>query len=141
MLTQERQLLSCNFGYFVPIEIRGTHLEEEYCRAMDMAKKTFDTIAQELPEAAQYVVPMGYNIHWYFHVNLRGLQWLCELRSSPAGHPMYRYVAQELAKQASNAVPAFERFFKFVDYEGYELGRLGQEIRNVEKIQKRQQDL
>jgi thymidylate synthase ThyX len=140
MLTQERQLLSCHYSYFVPIEIRGTPMEEEYCRAMDMAKKTFDTIAQELPEEAQYVVPMGYNIHWYFHVNLRGLQWLCELRSAPAGHPMYRYIAQELAKQASNALPAFERFFKFVDYEGYELGRLGQEIRNVEKLQKRQHE-
>lgn len=138
-LTQERQLLSCDYGYFVPVEIRQTPMEEEYCQAMEMAKKTFDTIAQELPEEAQYVVPMGYNVHWYFHVNLRALQWLCELRSSPAGHPMYRYIAQELAKQTSQAVPQFERFFKFVDYEGHELGRLGQEIKNEAKLAQRRQ--
>jgi thymidylate synthase ThyX len=137
MLTQERQVLSCDLGYFVPSEIRETEMEKEYCAAMDEAKKIYDTIAAELPEEAQYVVPMGYNIHWYFHVNLRSLQWLCELRSAPAGHPQYRYIAQELAKQVCQAVPAFERYFKFVDFDGYELGRLGQEIRIVEKSQSR----
>ncbi|MBI2742396.1 MAG: FAD-dependent thymidylate synthase [Chlamydiales bacterium] len=138
ILTQERQLLSCDFGYFVPQEIRGTEMEKEYCAALDRAKKVYEKIAAELPEEAQYVVPMAYNIHWYFHVNLRSLQWLCELRSSPAGHSTYRYIAQELAKQVTTVFPQFERFFKFVDYDGYELGRLGQEIRTVEKMQARQ---
>ncbi len=138
ILTQERQLLSCNFGYFVPSEIKGTEMEKEYCAALDQAKKVYDKIAAELPEEAQYVIPMAYNVHWYFHVNLRSLQWLCELRSAPAGHPTYRYIAQELAKQVIAVFPQFERFFKFVDFEGYELGRLGQEIRVVEKMQARQ---
>jgi thymidylate synthase ThyX len=133
ILTQERQLLNCNLGYYIPSEILGTPLEKEYRHAMEFAKTTFDTIAKELPEEAQYVVPMAYNIRWYFHVNLRALQWITELRSSPAGHPNYRFVAQRLAKEVGNVVPSFERFFKFVDYSGYELGRLGQEIRKEEK--------
>jgi thymidylate synthase ThyX len=137
MLTQERQFLSCDFGYFVPQEIKDTEMEKIYCAALENAKKAYDTIASELPEEAQYCVPMGYNIHWYFHVNLRALQWLCELRSSPAGHPTYRYIVQEMAKQVTKVFPSFERFFKFVDYEGYELGRLGQEIRTIEKMQMR----
>jgi thymidylate synthase ThyX len=103
---------------------------------MDRARDAYDEIANELPEEAQYVVPMAYNIHWYFHINLRSLQWLCELRSSPAGHPSYRYVAQEMAKQVSHVFPEFERFFKFVDFEGYELGRLGQEQRIAEKLKR-----
>ena len=135
MLTQDRQLLTCDYGYFIPSEIQGTEMEEKYREAMHQAKRAFDVIVNELPEEAQYVVPMGYNIHWYFHVNLRQLQWLCELRSSPAGHPAYRYIAQEMAKQVTQAFPLFERFFKFVDYDGYELGRLGQEMRTVEKLQ------
>jgi thymidylate synthase ThyX len=138
ILTQEKQLLTCDYGYFVPPEIRDTEMEKTYCAALDDAKNIFDEIASELPEEAQYVVPMGYNIHWYFHVNLRALQWLCELRSSPAGHPSYRYIAQELSKEVCQVFPQFERFFKFVDYEGYELGRLGQEIRIVEKMASRQ---
>ncbi|NGX37523.1 MAG: Thymidylate synthase ThyX [Chlamydiae bacterium] len=138
ILTQERQLLSCDFGYYVPKEIRETEMEKPYCDAMDEAKKAYDQIAPELSEEAQYIVPMGYNIHWYFHINLRALQWLCELRSVAAGHPSYRFIAQEMSKQASQVFPQFERFFKFVDYDGYELGRLGQEIRIVEKMKAKQ---
>lgn len=137
MLTQERQKLTCNLGYFVPPEIEGTEMEKPYREAMEQAKAAYDQVATELPEEAQYVVPMAYNIHWYFHVNLRSLQWLCELRSSPAGHPMYRFVAQEMAKQVSDALPELERFFKFVDFDGYELGRLGQEERKYQKMQAR----
>jgi len=139
MLTQERQLLTCDLGYFVPSEIRGTPMEKPYCDAMEEAKRAYDQIALELPEEAQYVVPMGFNIHWYFHVNLRALQWLCELRSSPAGHPAYRFIAQELSKQVAKVCPQFDRYFKFVDYEGYQLGRLGQEIRTVEKMKGRKE--
>ena len=133
MLTQGRQRLTCNFGYYIPEEINETSMRADYISAMEIAKEAYDTIAKELPEEAQYVVPMAYNTHWYFHVNLRSLQWLCELRSSPAGHPGYRYVAQELAKQVSTVFPQFERYFKYVDYEGHALGRLGQEIRNDQK--------
>lgn len=133
VLTQERQLLTCDYGFYTPQEIIGTPLEEKYVSAMTRAKEVFDTIAEALPEEAQYVVPMAYNVRWYFHVNLRALQWMCELRSAPAGHPTYRRVAQEMALQACKTYPAFERFFKFVDYEGYDLGRLGQEQRKVDK--------
>lgn len=135
LLTQERQLLCCDYGYYVPKEIIGTELESQYVHAMNQAKEVFDNIAAELPEEAQYVVPMAYNVRWYFHINLRGLQWLCELRSAPAGHPTYRHIAQEMARQVCEAFPQFERFFAFVDYEGYELGRMGQEQRKAEKAQ------
>lgn len=133
MLTQERQFLSCRYGYYTPPEIMGTEMESAYHTAMEKAKKSYDAIAAELPEEAQYLVPMAYNIRWYFHVNLRSLQWLCELRSQAAGHATYRLIAQEMARQVSQALPSFERFFKFVDFDGYELGRLGAEIRQEEK--------
>lgn len=133
MLTQERQALTCNYGFYTPPEILGTPLENDYIDAMEKARETYEAIAKELPEEAQYVVPMAYNVRWYFNVNLRALQWLCELRSSPAGHPNYRLVAQMMAKQVCEAYPAFERFFKFVDFDGYDLGRLGQEQRKAEK--------
>lgn len=133
MLTQERQLLTARYGYFIPPEILDTPIEKSYREAMDQAREAYMRIAEELPEEAQYVVPMAYNVRWYFHVNLRALQWLCELRSQPAGHPNYRFVAQEMAKQVTSALPPFECFFKFVDYDGYELGRLDQEQRKADK--------
>ncbi|MBS0623620.1 MAG: FAD-dependent thymidylate synthase [Verrucomicrobia bacterium] len=136
MLTQDRQLLTTEHGYFIPEEIIGTEMEKPYREVLEAAAKVYQKIAKELPEEAQYVVPMAYNIRWYFHVNLRALQWLCELRSSAAGHPNYRCIAQDLAKKTTAAFPLFECFFKFVDYEGYNLGRLGQEQRQALKNQK-----
>ena len=133
LLTQERQFLCCDYGFYIPSEIQGSTYEEEYVHALQQAKEAYDLIAAELPEEAQYVVPMAYHIRWYFHLNLRSLQWLCELRSSPAGHPSYRHIAQTMARQVCDHYPLFERFFRFVDYEGYELGRLQQEQRKFEK--------
>jgi thymidylate synthase ThyX len=135
VLTQERQLLSCDYGFYVPPELQNTPHESTYCQALLQAKEVYDFMAAELPEEAQYVVPMAYNIRWYFHVNLRALQWICELRSAPAGHSTYRHIAQLMARQVYEAFPLFERFFKFVDYEGYDVGRLEQEQRKFEKQQ------
>lgn len=139
LLTQERQLLTCDYKYFIPPEIQGMELESEYHAVMQKAKEAYDTIATELPEEAQYVVPMAYHVRWYFTVNLRALQWLCELRSQAAGHPTYRFVAQEMAKQVCQVFPAFERFFKFVDYNGCDLGRMGQEVKKEKKLQELQE--
>ena len=137
MLTQERQLLTCNFDYYIPPEIEGTEMEAHYRQALLQAKDVYDQIAVEFPEEAQYVVPMAYNIRWYFHVNLRALQWMCELRSSPQGHPGYRFLAQEMAAQVIQQFPQFESFFKFVDFDGYDLGRLTQEVKNEKKQEER----
>ncbi len=133
MLTQEKQLLSCRLGYYVPQEIKGTEMEKTYINALEKAKIAYTTISKDLPEEAQYIVPLAYNIRWYFHINLRGLQWLCELRSQPQGHTSYRKVAQELCHQVMMAHPEFKEFFGFVDFEGHSLGRLNQEIRNEKK--------
>ncbi len=133
MLTQDRQLLTCDLGYFFPEELIDTPMAEKYTNTLDRAKEAYEIIVEKFPEEAQYAVPMAYHIRWYFHVNLRSLQWICELRSSAAGHSGYRLIAQELARQVSTVLPQFERFFKFVDFDGYEIGRLGQEIRTEKK--------
>lgn len=133
MLTQGRQLLGCSLGFYVPEDLKGTKMEREYCAAMEKARSAYSAIASELPEEAQYIVPMGYNIHWYFRCNLRSVQWLCELRSQAAGHPTYRKIAQDMARLICEAEPRFARFFKFVDFAGHDLGRIGQEERIAKK--------
>jgi thymidylate synthase ThyX len=133
ILTQERQFLNCNLGYYIPKEILDTDMEKDYRNAMTNAKNAFDQISKELPEEAQYIVPMAYNLRWYFTINLRSLQWLCELRSQPQGHSNYRYIAQEMANLVILKFPEFKRFFKFVDFEGYNLGRMNQEIKKENK--------
>lgn len=128
-LTQERQTLGCDLGYFIPQELIGTEFEEEYRSAMDQARETWLELVEVSSEEAQYVVPMAYNIRWYFKINLRALQWMCELRSQPAGHENYRRVAQEMVRKVLEVLPELECFFGFVDFNEYALGRLGQETR------------
>lgn len=130
LLTQERQVLNCDLGYYVPDEIIGTEIEHDYREAMESAKKAYERIALELPQEAQYVVPIGFNVRWYFRLNLRALQWIAELRSQPQGHPTYRQIAQEMVKQLVHVKKELTPLFKFVDFDGYLLGRLGQEMRN-----------
>ncbi len=133
MLTQERQLLNCDLGYYVPEEILGTEMEKQYRNAIEVAKKAYDRISKKFPEEGQYIVPMAYNIRWYFCVNLRSLQWLCELRSSPHGHITYRKIAQSMAHQVFEVTPEFKTFFKFVNFDGCDLGRLNHEIQSENK--------
>lgn len=137
ILTQERQLLTTNYGYYMPDEIVEAGIEGPYKKALEDAQKAYETMASELPEEAQYIVPMAYNIRWYQKINIRALQWLTELRSQAAGHPSYRYIAQEMARCAIDSEPLLEKFFRFVDYQGHDIGRLSQEIR----AEKRQQQI
>ncbi|MBF5050620.1 UPF0159 protein [Candidatus Clavichlamydia salmonicola] len=133
MVTQERQLLTTNLGYFFPEELLDTALEKPYRAAMDQARETYNLISQDFPEEAQYVVPMAFNIRWFVKANLRALQWLCELRSQEQGHENYRKIAQSMVKKIIDFCPLVEYFFKFVDYKEISLGRLKAEKRKEEK--------
>ena len=52
LLTQERQLITCDYGYYIPDEIVGADMEQEYRQALEKAKQVFDEIASELPEGS-----------------------------------------------------------------------------------------
>lgn len=129
ILTQEHQLLTTRLGYHIPQVLVDTPMESSYREAMEKASEAFESIAQEFPEEAQYVVPLAYNIRWFFHINGRSLQWLCELRSQPQGHENYRDIAIKMAREVIQLNPAYESFLKFVDYSEFDLGRLKQESR------------
>lgn len=132
MLTQQHQQLSCDLGYTISDDIIRAGLKDRYEEALHKAKEAFEYF-KECGSAAQYIVPMAYHLRWNMHVNLRALQWLCELRSAPAGHAQYRFIAQELSRLAIEANPALRHFLDFVDYEGHPLGRLSQETRRIAK--------
>jgi thymidylate synthase ThyX len=135
ILTQKRQHLTCFHGYVVPEEIVGTKMEPIFKEAMERAKSLFIDMHKVMPLQAQYVVPMGYNIRWYIKINLRALQWMCELRSTPQGHPEYRKVAQQMAQCVIDAFDVFRPLLKFVDFSEHAIGRLAQEERNLKKKQ------
>lgn len=115
MLSQDRQWLSVLHGYDIPKEIVEAGFEEDFRQALDKAADTYQAIAADLPEQAQYVVPFGYRMRYRMTLNLRELYHLIELRSTPQGHPDYRRVAQAMYRKVKEVHPLLVSAMKFVD--------------------------
>ena len=136
MLTQERQLLGTSLGFDTPPGLAELGMEGRFTAAIEAAAAAHSRIESDLgPALAQYVVPLAYRVRWYFRVNLREIYHLCELRTTPQGHPDYRWVAQEMFRQVSEVHPRLARYAKFVDMgPGDELERRRSERRLDEKL-------
>src|SRR6185437_39978 len=136
MLTQDRQLLGTALGYDTPHALTGLGLADRFRAAIDNAAEAHSRLDRDLGTAlAQYVVPLAYRVRWYFRINLRELYHLCELRTTPQGHPDYRWVAQEMFKRVEEVQPRLARYAKFVDLgPGDELERRKSEQRLDEKL-------
>ncbi|MFH8080412.1 MAG: FAD-dependent thymidylate synthase [Candidatus Aenigmatarchaeota archaeon] len=137
MLTQERQLITTDYGFDVPKDITEAKLESKYVKAMEAAKNFFEKVRKKMPLQAQYIVPLGFKVRWYFKLNLREISHLTELRSSPQGHEYYRKIAQAIASKVRDVHPLLAEYAtKFVDFKDYPLERLEAEKKLDEKIKK-----
>ncbi len=136
MLTQDRQLLGTSLGYDLPPALIELGMDAAFGQAVDRAAAAHQRMEAEIgPALAQYVVPLAYRVRWFFRVNLRELYHLCELRTTPQGHPDYRFVAQEMFRLASEVHPRLTRYATFVDMSpGDELERRKSERRWDEKL-------
>ncbi len=135
ILTQQRQLLSCDHGYTMPKELVDAGFDDKFKAAMEKARDTFDKIAKTMPEHAQYVVPLAYKIRWYVKMNLREAYHLCELRSMQQGHPDYRKVAQDMFSEINKVHSSLGRHMIFVDMKEYAFERLEAEKKLDKKLE------
>ncbi len=137
MLTQERQLLSCDWGYDVPAELKEAGLSAEFEEAVKRAQGAYAHLLEAKgPILAQYAVPMAYRLRWYFHLTLREAFHLIELRSMPQGHEDYRRIAIQMHDQLLGVHPRLASFMKFVNRENVALERLESEKKIDEKLKK-----
>ena len=137
MLTQQRQGYTTLHGYAIPQDIKDAGKEGEYARAMDTAASAYETIKKDLPIQAQYCVPFGFLIRFIFRLNAREAYHLCELRSTIQGHPSYRYVAQEMAREIEKVHPTLGKGM-MITWDGYdELTRVASEMRQEQKARAR----
>jgi thymidylate synthase ThyX len=136
MLTQERQLLGTSLGYDTPPGLVELGMKDAFNRAVDAAAQVHSRLERDLgPALAQYVVPLAFHVRWYFRVNLREVYHLCELRTTPQGHPDYRWVAQEMFRRVSEVHPRLAGYARFVDLgPGDELERRQAERKIDEKL-------
>jgi thymidylate synthase ThyX len=136
MLTQDRQLLGTHLGYDLPPGVVELGMHDDFARAIEDASAAHRRLERELgPALAQYVVPMAFHVRWYFHANLREVYHLCELRTTPQGHPDYRWVAQEMFKRVHEVHPRLAGYARFVDLgQGDELERRRSEQKIDDKL-------
>jgi thymidylate synthase ThyX len=136
MLTQDRQLLGTALGYDLPEALADLGVAEAFASAVDQAASAHERLVRDLgPAVAQYVVPLAFRVRWYFRANLREVYHLCELRTTPQGHPDYRWVAQEMFRRVSEVHPRLASYARFVDLgPGDELERRQSERRIDAKL-------
>jgi thymidylate synthase ThyX len=136
MLTQDRQVLGTGLGYDVAPGLAELNLEDAFRRAVEAAAAAHAVLERELgPALAQYAVPMAFHVRWYFRANLREVYHLCELRTTPQGHPDYRWVAQEMFRRVEEVHPRLAAYARFVDLgSGDELERRASERRIDERL-------
>jgi thymidylate synthase ThyX len=136
MLTQDRQLLGTSLGYDLPPGLVELGLGHQFEAAVEAAAGAHRRLEADLgPALAQYVVPLAFHVRWYVKANLREIYPLCELRTTPQGHPDYRWVAQEMFRRVSEVHPRLAGYARFVDLgPGDELERRNSERRLDEKL-------
>jgi thymidylate synthase ThyX len=129
MLTIEWQQLTPHHGYEMPAPLQEAGLERRYDEAMERSAGLYAALIEPFPEQAAYAVSLGYRMRYVMQMNAREAMHLCELRSSPQGHPTYRRVAQEMHRQISERAGhhAIAEAMRFVDHGTYDLERLDAE--------------
>ncbi|MBO0691235.1 MAG: FAD-dependent thymidylate synthase, partial [Candidatus Dormibacteraeota bacterium] len=136
MLTQERQRLGTWLGFDVPEQLAEYGFADRVAAALERAGSAHRQLAAAVGEPlAQYAVPLAYRLRWYVRVNLREVFHLCELRTTPQGHPDYRRVAQDLFGEVRRVHPRLAGYARFVDLgAGDEMERRASEQRIDEKL-------
>jgi len=136
MLTQDRQLLGTDLGYDLAPGLVELNMAGDFSRAVEAAAQAHRRLERDLGQAlAQYVVPLAFHVRWYFRANLREIYHLCELRTTPQGHPDYRWVAQEMFRRVADVHPRLARYARFVDLgPGDELERRKSERKIDDKL-------
>ena len=111
-------------GYEVPEcpgqpSLAAAGLLAEYTSAMDAALAAYQVLreadAEEAEAAAQYVLPLGTRCRSLFKMDFAEALYICEIRSTPAGHFSYRRVAWEMYQAVARAHPSLAGYFKISD--------------------------
>jgi thymidylate synthase ThyX len=136
MATQDRQLLGTALGFDVPPGLADLGMEDRFVSAIEGAATAYQRLEKDLGKAlTQYIVPLAFRVRWYLRVNLREIYHLCELRTTPQGHPDYRRVAQDMFRLVSEVHSRLAAYARFVDMgPGDELERRRSEQRLDDKL-------
>jgi thymidylate synthase ThyX len=136
MLTIEWQDPNPQLGFHIPPEIIQAGLNDLYLESIQILADLHVALRDFFPVQAIYALPMATNIRYRLELNAREAMHLIELRSSPQGHPNYRYVAQEMHRliQDEAGHDLIASAIEYVDFSEVKIGRLEAEKRSESQI-------
>lgn len=134
----EWQKLSIAYGYDIPGLIKEAGLQEKYKRCFELAETLYGLLQKAgYEEEAQYTTLLGHKMRYRFMLNARAAFHFLELRTSPQGHPGYRYICNEMHKKLLKVHPGIGRAMIFVNKdEDPELTRMAAELATQYKLEK-----
>jgi len=138
MLTIQWQGLTPRHGYVMSDDLLAADegapgASVAFEEAMACSKALHDALEPHFPAQASYAVSLAYRLRYSIELNARAALHMLELRTSPAGHPAYRRICQDMhrliAEQAGHRIVA--GLMHFVDHSdaGTGLERLAGERR------------
>lgn len=110
MMTQTPQRLTTRLDYAVPRLITEAGFGPAYEVAMEKAAGMFEKLAAENPDAAQYIVPNGFNRRVLARFNLREAYHFCQLRAARNAHFSIRRVARRMHAEMQRVHPLLTRY-------------------------------
>lgn len=124
MMTQTPQNLTTRLGYATPRLMIEAGFGAQYEAAMETAAAMYETLYQENPDVAQYVVPNGFNRRVLAQFNLREAYAFCQLRSAANAHFSIRRVAQRIYEEMRRVHPLLTKYTRLHDetWQGVEDG-------------------
>ncbi len=139
MLSLQAQPLTPRLGYDVPAEVGDAGGDEEYERSQRACAELYGALAGDHPEEAAYAVTLAHRLRFTMVMNARETMHVAELRSTPQGHPSYRWVAQEMHRQIAEVAghPAIAEAMSFVDHSQPVAGRIAAERRQERRRRER----
>jgi thymidylate synthase ThyX len=136
MLTIDWQPLSPHLGYDVPEEVVALGGGDDWHAVMGETRALYEAMTDAgLQHVAAYAVPMAYRIRFYMEMNAREAMHLIELRTTPQGHPAYRWIGREMLRLIGEQHPAIAGAMIFAGTEDGDAGleRLAAERGSEEK--------
>jgi thymidylate synthase ThyX len=134
--TQERSDFNVDLGFKTRDAFVEIGIADEYQSKMGEAIDLFKGIHETMPLQAQYVVPYGFDASWYYKFSARQLYHFGELRTTPAGHPDYRKIVQQMVRKVEEVHPCVTKNMSYVNFDDKTIGRLDSEIRIAKKRNK-----
>ena len=118
MLTVEWQKLVPTHGYTMPTTMTDAAMHDVFDRCMERSAELYDALADGFPEESSYAVALAYKLRFMMQLNAREAMHMLELRTTPQGHPAYRFVGQQMHKLIEQEAGhrAIAAMMQFVDH-------------------------